>query len=67
MKGLCCSGLEGASRRYIPMIPESDQPDAEIEFHTEQRVWLLRAHWGEFALKIAYRPCCGSELAKLNP
>ena len=71
MNGLCCPTLEFMSRRYFANVPETDLPDAEIEFHGEgpkgERRWLLRAHWGEYVYPIHYCPWCGSELANLNP
>ena len=71
MNDLCCRMLESMSRRYFAGVPETDLPDAEIEFRGDglmgQPTWLLRAHWGEFVYPIKYCPWCGSELAKLNP
>ena len=63
---VCCPTMKFHSRRFLPSVPEAEQPDAIIEFHAEG--WLMwQAETASYTHFINYCPWCGTDLATLNP
>lgn len=71
MDGLCCTMLELNARRHYPGVPESDQPDAIVEYQEDGPmggpVWLLKTDGVAFNCFIAFCPWCGTKLSTLAP
>ena len=71
MDGLCCTILEWNARRHCPGVPESDQPDAIVEYHEHWPmggpIWLLKTDGVEFNCFITHCPWCGTKLSTLDP